>query len=416
MSRKMIWNKYTRVLEYGEKIILANRYNGQWFKVSRECYDILKLVISKAMTDDELITALEEQDDKEYFQKLLKILYDSKFIVENQLEYIEERSIDIAITNRCNLCCTHCCVNSDSLKQRDILNTEDLKEIIRKVVSCNPKSICLTGGEPMTRLDFQELLTYLRQLYSGEIRLMTNATLIDEYQAKMIAELVSVIDISIDGIDEETCSKIRGKNVFSKVINSIKMLHKYNFNNISLSMVLTRENYFLRKEFTELNTKLGTRAVIRAFSPIGRGKENASILKPGEQEKEIEEKKYSNRKVDDFHVCSCGALSKELYINYKGDIYPCGLLERDKYILGNILNLNDFKDYLNYEKYCNSEGYKNWLKLQPENHKFCKTCNVNLFCWNCLHYLDLLEDNRKYFEEECLEIKNYLKTIIWEED
>ena len=411
----MMWNDYLRVLKKGNKIILGNRYNGKWIKISKECYDILELAVEKGYTDEKLFGMFEEQEDKIYFQKLLKVLYESEFLVIEQ-KRVSSMDVDIAITSRCNLCCTHCCVDADTLRKTDSLTTEEVKAIMRKVVECTPRSICLTGGEPLVREDFEELLKYLQNIYSGEIRLMTNATLIDEYKAKMLSEIVSAIDISLDGIDEATCSKIRGKGVFKKVLNAIELLHHNGFSNISLSMVLTKENYPLKDQFSELNEKLGTRAVVRAFSPIGRGLKNATQLAPGEQEKRIEEKIQLSNLAEDYHICCCGATSKEMYINYKGDIFPCGLLEREKYVLGNMRQVSDFREFVYEKKYVDTEGYKNLQLLQPENHEFCKDCSVNLFCWNCLHYLDLLEGNTSYFEKECHEIQKHLEKVIWEEE
>ena len=67
--RKMMWNRYTRVLKNKNKVILGNRYNGQWIKISNECYEILDLVVSKKFTDDRVINSLEDEDDKKYFKK-----------------------------------------------------------------------------------------------------------------------------------------------------------------------------------------------------------------------------------------------------------------------------------------------------------------------------------------------------------
>lgn len=47
---------------------------------------------------------------------------------------------------------------------------------------------------------------------------MTNGTLINEENASKLAKQFFSIDISLDGVDEENCAKIRGKHVFGKVI------------------------------------------------------------------------------------------------------------------------------------------------------------------------------------------------------
>lgn len=55
-----------------------------------------------------------------------------------------------------------------------------------------------------------------------------NGTLINEENVKKIINSVNQIDISIDGVDEDSCKVVRGPHVFEKIMNSIKLLKKYN--------------------------------------------------------------------------------------------------------------------------------------------------------------------------------------------
>ena len=50
---------------------------------------------------------------------------------------------------------------------------------------------------------------------------MTNGTLFNSQNITPIIEKVNNIDISLDGADEESCSVIRGKGVFDRVVNNI---------------------------------------------------------------------------------------------------------------------------------------------------------------------------------------------------
>jgi len=55
---------------------------------------------------------------------------------------------------------------------------------------------------------------------------MTNATLINADNVRIIVNSVDSIDISLDGVDERTASIVRGEGVFGKVISSIKLLKR----------------------------------------------------------------------------------------------------------------------------------------------------------------------------------------------
>lgn len=111
-----------------------------------------------------------------------------------------------------------------------------------------PKLV-FSGGEPMVRSDFWEILDYTRKNYKGKIDIATNATLINEANVDRLIANVNRLDISIDGIDEDSCSEIRGKGVFNKVIRSINLLKERGFDEIYLSMVISDYNKELKKVF-----------------------------------------------------------------------------------------------------------------------------------------------------------------------
>ncbi|KAA5807351.1 radical SAM protein [Thermoanaerobacterium thermosaccharolyticum] len=68
----------------------------------------------------------------------------------------------------------------------------------------NPKSIMLSGDEPMVRTDFFELLLYLKSIYNGNIILSTNGLLISEENVDILTKCVTSMSISLDGADEES--------------------------------------------------------------------------------------------------------------------------------------------------------------------------------------------------------------------
>lgn len=56
--------------------------------------------------------------------------------------------------------------------------------------------------------------------------------------AKFISDNFYAVEISLDGYDEETCSEIRGKDVFNKVMKAIGYLKDNGCDKISISMVM----------------------------------------------------------------------------------------------------------------------------------------------------------------------------------
>ncbi len=411
MSKKICgWNPYITVIENGNKVIIANRWDGRWIKISKECFNIILEIVKnnpKEIIWDEISG---EKEDIDYIKKLINILTTMDVFTEK--DYCVE-SVYLSLTHKCNLHCIHCSVDAD-INQQNVLSLQDIKDIIKKLQVSKVQTLIFTGGEPLIRDDFLEILKYARSIFSGKIVMMTNGTLINEANIKTLVENLDAIDMSIDGVNEATCSIIRGKGVFKKVMQSIELLHKNSFRKISLSMVSSIENNKVVNEFYCLNKKLGTKPVIRVFCERGRGKTSKSkfIENSAKLEKQIDKKEYKEKKEELYGkitACSCGAGHKILHINYDGKIYPCSLLiDKTKYLLGDIREVDD----INLLNQYGGVGIKNIKKIQPEMYLKCKECCVNIFCWNCLEQIDRIGDTAE-FEARCESIKEYLEDVMW---
>lgn len=108
---------------------------------------------------------------------------------------------------------------------------------------------------------------------------MTNALLLNENNVEEIVKNVDSVDISLDGYDEESYSKIRGKNVFNRVLDNIALLHEHGMYQISLSMVALGNDREDDRKFNELCKKLNVEPMIRRLSYTGRAKENEEYLR-----------------------------------------------------------------------------------------------------------------------------------------
>ena len=93
-------------------------------------------------------------------------------------------------------------IEYDYFDPTQLKHTQEWTGIIDKIVDIEPGGIVLTGGEPLLRKDFFEIIRYLRSKYNGKVALATNATLINDDNVKLLAELIDKFDISIDGVDE----------------------------------------------------------------------------------------------------------------------------------------------------------------------------------------------------------------------
>ncbi len=362
--------------EYMDYFLIFNRSNGKWAKISSKF--------------KEEIDGLELEG--EHKGSVINMLFENGIFEECK----GEKTITISITNRCNLSCKHCCVSAGTQEE---IEKYQLIDILEKCIRWKPERIVISGGEPLIRSDFVEIIQFLRKRYNGYLTLATNGILINYEMAKFIKYNFDQIDISIDGIDEETCALVRGKGVFHKVLNKIELLKSVGMEKITLSMVIGEYNKEIEEKFINLNKRLGTKPVIRGFSAVGRGKENVKLFQKEAYIGKITNE-YFERKI--IKCSSCKAGMTNLFIDYKGNVFPCMLLNKEMFYMGNVNEIDSFD-----ELHTQSNIIDICLKLKAQK---CTECLFNLLCWNCP--AKLLELSDKDIKKRCDQLYPYFKEIL----
>ena len=112
---------------------------------------------------------------------------------------------NIDLTYRCNNDCVHCWLRipPHSSEADDELTFEEIKKLVEEVKSMGCRNWAISGGEPMLREDFEEILEYVQRRSAG-YGLNTNGTLITPSIAramkkpgmKMIALYGATADVS----------------------------------------------------------------------------------------------------------------------------------------------------------------------------------------------------------------------------
>lgn len=125
-------------------------------------------------------------------------------------------------TRTCNLKCRHCYMSSDAKKYQNELTTAEAKQFIDDLADFNVPVLLFSGGEPLIRPDFFELVDYAAKK-GVRPTLSTNGTLITPEVARKIKDIgVGYVGISLDGL-REVNDKFRGKaGAFEAAMNGIK--------------------------------------------------------------------------------------------------------------------------------------------------------------------------------------------------
>ncbi len=324
-----------------------------------------------------------------------------------------KQGVQWSITGRCNYKCKHCFMSAPHAAQGEP-SWEQLMQMLDAFERCGIKSVNLTGGEPMVRRDFWELVDEIRRrniliptLYSNGL-LITDAFL-DELEKR---GLRPNLQFSFDGVGYHHW--MRGIPGAEKVVlDAIRRCAERGIRT-SATMVLFRDNRHTIRETANMLASLGCSSLKTGIAtPAGEWKQypehyltqaelyeayldyipqyfedgcplslsldgffvhdNPSNRQFSPIEKGIPEKDFSR-------ALMCGHARRELYVSPRGNVLPCmsmvgGPIE-DQF--PNMLEtpLEEILDDGSYYMDAINFRVSDFLERNPE----CKTCEYRTEC------------------------------------
>lgn len=337
-----------------KSIIKPYREGYILYDVSKRKFNKLSLDECKAVESGKI----EEIDDL----KILNIgfIRDSSFkIQKGNYIFIETKTPLKAfwdITEVCNARCIHCFTNAGE-KASGELTTKQAFSVIDELVRHGIMGIAFSGGEPMIRDDFIEILQYSADR-GMLISFTTNGVLLNLDKIIKITELqLKSVTISLDGFSQEISNQIRRGISVERVKENIKLLSQYSRNKKLEVNVRTTLNEINKVEIYDIlkfcddaeitclkinNTNLWGRAKDK---PSLRLKEQDFINTLIQVEKKAKEyscrvelpiEKYLNIGTSSLNSEICTSTIDTINIFSNGDIGACGFCEK-KLIFGNII-------------------------------------------------------------------------------
>ncbi|NQX77979.1 GTP 3',8-cyclase MoaA [Gilvibacter sp.] len=146
----------------------------------------------------------------------------------------------ISLTERCNLRCTYCMPEHGVPVSPwgKLMTPDEVFQIAKRFVEMGVKKIRLTGGEPLVRKDFGEILEKLSTL-DVELSLTSNAVIVDRYIDQLKAAGVKTLNISLDSLHPTKFKTITRRDNFEKVKQNIDLLLQEGFK-VKLNCVLIK--------------------------------------------------------------------------------------------------------------------------------------------------------------------------------
>lgn len=300
----------------------------------------------------------------------------------------------VQITEWCNLHCAHCFVSAG--RYGDTMSLDSIRDIlVSRLKECRVTSMTLTGGEPFAHPNIIEIVSLCRDA-GIKVGICTNATCISEDQMKMLADLGTHCNVSLDGFSPESHGRFRGdKKSFATTIATIEALAKQG---LLQGLLVTPNNLAEVKEYTKLCefavANGATYVLMNPLSSMGRGVKTVRKLgAPNEVMRQIAYAtsqfmdkiemvyiRFPNEKKLPLAGCEAGNI---IYVFTPGELTVCPYLvfaartpqsqhKAEEFIIGNIFRDADIATRL--------DAYKLHERYRLGGNTTCEGCRFNAKC------------------------------------
>jgi GTP 3',8-cyclase len=132
----------------------------------------------------------------------------------------------VSVTDRCDLRCIYCMSERMRFLPRpELLTFEELDRLCTAFVQRGVRRLRFTGGEPLVRRGFPDLLRDVgRHLGRGldEITVTTNGVQLADYAEDLFRAGVRRVNVSLDSLDRETFARISRRDRLPQVLKGIQ--------------------------------------------------------------------------------------------------------------------------------------------------------------------------------------------------
>lgn len=203
----------------------------------------------------EVIDYLEGNVRSDFFD-LLSRLMARQFATtqENGPEIRREdnsKSLNIYLTQSCNLRCKHCFMHSGTKLEKE-LNRDQWINVLDEFKSLGGTNVTFTGGEPLMNHSFEDIVKHASRI-GLKVTVLTNGILWTDDIIDRLYGHIDQIQISLDGVNEQSNAMVRGKGVFDVVKDNIlKIANKGYRTSVATTFTLENLSEETKNQYAEL--------------------------------------------------------------------------------------------------------------------------------------------------------------------
>lgn len=256
-----------------EQLFLYHITKDELYEMDEEAFGLLSRCNRGEVTVENLSPDAAEFVDYGLDEGLLVTtgMPEPRRVVDGSSSVPSLRYLELQISNRCNLFCTHCYLGDPGVKDMPLA---DVRETMRQFEHMQGLRLLLSGGEPMMHREFWTINDEVWD-YSFRSILLTNGTLINCDTARRLK--VHEVQVSLDGM-ETAHDSIRGAGTFKKIIAGVRELQNAGVA-VSVATMITAANKDDMPRMQEFLADLGIREWnVDVPCPAGRLDEHKGLL------------------------------------------------------------------------------------------------------------------------------------------
>ncbi len=131
------------------------------------------------------------------------------------------------MTDRCNFRCQYCmpAEGLEWIDRNEILTFEEVTRLVTIFAGMGIQDLRLTGGEPLVRRDFPDLVSMLAAVDGIEdLALTTNGYLLERDAAALVSAGVQRVNVSIDSLQRDRFFQMTRRDALPRVLDGLEAL------------------------------------------------------------------------------------------------------------------------------------------------------------------------------------------------
>ena len=134
----------------------------------------------------------------------------------------------VSVTDRCNFRCQYCMPAEGLpwLERDDVLHFEEIERLVGLLAAMGVTDVRLTGGEPLVRRDFPQLVGMLAPLVE-DLSITTNGYLLERDAEALVRAGATRFNVSIDSLQRDRFFEMTRRDALPRVLRGLEVLASF---------------------------------------------------------------------------------------------------------------------------------------------------------------------------------------------